>query len=157
MTIVRVRVGAVVLMGLMLMPLAAHSDDAADVNAAMDRMVELVNAGDFDGIAGLMTENFVSYAGNSPFVADGRDGFVEALRQGDAANESSQFVIFGDRVVRITGRTAVVAYMAGNFWKPIDGPSQSEYLNGITTWVKVGREWKCISFMARLIPHGSAP
>ncbi len=157
MTISRVRVGAVVLMGLMLMPLAAYSDDVADVNAALDRVVALFNAGDGDGLGAMLTENYIGLVGNSPIITDGRDAVVQGMRPGPTSNESTQVVIFGDRHVRVNGRTAVAAGTWGQFWKPMDGPSQSAFLNFIYTWVKIGREWKVASLMIRTIPHGSVP
>jgi ketosteroid isomerase-like protein len=141
----------------MLMPLAAYSDDAADVNAALGQLNELGNAGDAIGFGTVLTESFIGYAGAFPFVIDGRDAFVEGIRQGVESNESSQWVISEDRQVRINGRTAVVAYTAGLRFKPIDGPWQSTFINAVTTWVKSGRDWKLAAYMNRPIPHGSVP
>jgi ketosteroid isomerase-like protein len=157
MTIVRVRAGAVVLMGLMLMPLAAYSDDAADVLTTQDRAIALFNAGDADGLAPMLAENFIGYLAASPIVVDGRDSVVQEVRHANTINERSQFVSFGDRQVRINGRTAVTAGTWRRFWKPVDGPTASMVLNSVATWVKIGREWKLASFMTRPVPQGSVP
>ncbi len=156
MTIVRMRVEAVVLIALMLMPLAAYSDDAADVLAAEDRGIAALNANDVDGVAAVVAENFIMWAVNLPTVLE-RDVFIQNLRQGNTNNASSQFVLFGDRQVRINGRTAVTLGTWGNFWKPVDGPAESTAFNSVSTWVKIGRDWKLASWMSRTVPHGSSP
>ena len=157
MTIVRRRVGTMMLMGLMLMPLAAYSDDAADVLAADDRIVALFNASDADGLTSMVVENFISYVGGSPILTDGRDAFVQGVRQGPTFNESSEVAVLGDRTVRINGSTAVIAGVWGQFWKPIDGPWRNAFFNNISTWVKIRGEWKLAMNMTRPIPNGTGP
>ncbi len=157
MTIVRMSAGAVVLMGLMLMPLAAYSDDIADVLAADARAVALFNAGDADGLSAMMVENFISYGGASPFLIDGREAMLRGFRQGLNFNEFSKVVVSGNRQVRINGSTAVIAGLWEQSWKPIDRPLQSALVNAISTWVKVDGEWQLAMTMERPIPQGSVP
>ncbi len=156
MTIRRVRFGAVVLMGLMLMPLAAYSDDAADVLATEDRAIELFNAGDADGLAPMLAENFSTYPAAAPLVV-GREAFLQGVAEVPTSNESFQIVALADRQVSINGRTAVAAGIWGNFWKPVDGPAQSTFFNSVSTYVKIGNEWKLAFNMTRTLPHGSVP
>lgn len=151
------RLSFTIAIAVMLTPFAAAGDDVADVLAADDRIVELFNAMNADELESRLVENFVSYGGFSPILTDGRAAFLQGVRGGPSIFESSRVAPAEERRVRINGNTAIVAATWVQTWKPVDGPWMTTFFHNMSTFVKVGGQWKLAMNMTRPIPSGNQP
>ena len=142
---------------LCLMAAPAFADDEADVNAAVDAWVAALNANDAAAAAALVVDGYLSYIGPNPVSIVGRAALQQNLTQQFAGTEQWQVNQIGGRTVRITGNTAVITSNAGIFFKPVDGPFQTAFINVMSVLTRVGDDWMIAGNMGRLVPHGSVP
>ncbi len=147
---------AIVLVSL-LVALPALADDVADVNAAADRFATAFNENSSSAVALLAADGVLAYFEPVPVLQGGKDALKAFLQAQFDFTETVQVVPTGPRTTNVTGTTGVVAQPVAYLWKPIDGASESMFVNQITVWSKVEGEWLLTAMMTNALPHGTTP